>query len=426
MSQYFFLQAEDMYPKIVTVPTQYYINKIIEEGLVLVKNEQSITISPMSDGYCVITDVECYDDDELLTLMSASLINDRTIVCMQVTESILTTISKLSSFIKTRFRIIKSINENAAFLSNLIDEKPDENAALFIMSENAIEKQFSVKIKSDQDSFSTPEMAGKEQQNVQFVGVGTNLDMLTEQARSWIVNSSDIILFERTYENIVRHIERKGNVYILPYTYGDFDRNIRLVDGQLAVLSRLGIKNVTVLIEGNPQIYDVPNKLSNKHRNFYYEIYLPIGIAISHYLEEKYCTNFMNPSHVYFTGFNERHGRTRESLITEIVDYTNTDVTCVIVEMYAGSIELVLSAIRESGLQKSIFVVSNAFTSKQSIYLLSSSCEEDLSTLDVIKGELTTLIIIDDRRFYSKSPSYRKAQKKYGFENYLKTERAKN
>ena len=367
-----------MHPKIVTIPAQYYINKIIEEGLVLVKNEQSITISPMSDGYCVITDVECYNDEELLALMSASLINDRTVVCMQVTEMILRTISKLPLFIKTQFQIIKAIDDNAEFLSNPIEEKPSENTVLFIMSQNAIEKQFSVKIKSAQDSFSTQEMAGEERQKVQFIGVGTNLDMLTDQARNWIANSSEIILFERTYENIVRHLERKGNVYILPYAYGDFDRNIMLVDGQLAVLNRLGVKNVTVLIEGNPQIYDVPNKLSNKHRNFYYEIYLPIGIAISHYLEEKYRTDFMNPSHVYFTGFNERHGRTKEALITEIGDYTSTDITCVIVEMYAGSIELVLSAIRERGLQKSIFVVSNAFTSKQSIYLLSSSCEEDL------------------------------------------------
>lgn len=410
----------------INIPTQYYINKIIEEGLVLVKNKQTITISPMSDGYCVITDIECYEYNELIALISASLSNDRTVVCMQVTEMMLNLIIELPSSLKVPFQIIKANNDTAIFLDNLHDSVFDDGAVLFIMSENAIEKQFTIKIKSAQNSFVTQDIAApEERQKVQFIGVGTNLDMLTEQARNWIINSNDIILFERTYENIVRHLERKGNVYILPYIYRDFDRNIMLVDGQLAVLNRLGVKNVTVLIEGNPQIYDIPNKLSNNQRNFYYEVFLPIGIAICHYLEEKYHVDFMNPSHIYFTGFNERHGRTKEILMAEIGDYMKTDTTCVIVEMYAGSIQLVLSVIQETGLEKSIFVVSNAFTSTQSIYLLPSSCEADSDILDVIKGELTTLVIIDNKRFYSKSPFYQKAKKEYGFENYLKLNEGK-
>lgn len=400
------------------VPKQYYLNKIIEESLILLRNETQISVSPMSDGYCVITDVDCYEENELVELMSASLFNDRTVVCMQLTETMLNAVSNLSLLLTKQFQLIVVNGDSAVFLDDLDGEIIDENTVLFIMSESAIDKQLELKTKSALNSFVMQETMGEEYQKVQFIGVGTNLDMLTEQAKRWIEDSDDIILFERTYENVVRHLKRKGNIYVLPYIYEDFDRNIMLVDGQLAVLDRLGIKNVTVLIEGNPQIYDVPNKLSSNQRNFHYEVFLPIGIAISHYLEEKYHTGFMNPSHVYFTGFNERHGKTKEALVAEIEDYMKTDTTCVIVEMYAGSIELVLSAIRRADIEKSIFVVSNAFTPTQSIYFLPSSCKNDSSILDAVKGELTTLVILDDRRFYSKSPTYRKAKREYGFENY--------
>jgi hypothetical protein len=380
------------------VSAHYTANRLIEEAQVA-----GTTVSPLADGFCVISHCWEYTHDQAVQIFELCLSMGR---CIVIDRNDIAAQS-------ARRTISETWQDNIYFINTGGEEfhYGEMSNVAFIMPRNLIEKQTNASPVLISDFRRNPNLPNQE---VTFVGIGSTIDMLTDSAHKLIMDSSDLILFHRTYEHIVREINPTCNLYILPYIYSDFDRNIVMVDSQLRTLQYLGVCQVTVLIEGNPQIYDIPEKLSRDGRSFKYSETTPIGILIAEKIEREVEASFMQPGHIYLSALAHRHGRGESDLPSEVASYAKANVTCVLVEMYSAEISPIIESIRKRGTNSIVFLASNAFSDNQRIIFLDAGdLESRTSALDELKGDLTTLIIVPSRCIMRDSHSYRLAQSIY-------------
>jgi hypothetical protein len=243
-------------------------------------------------------------------------------------------------------------------------------------------------------------------QTVRFVGLGPTPDMLTKKITRSVQNSSHVILFDRTLENIVRGIQFTGHTYVLPYGYEDFSLNLLALNLMLAALQAAGVYHVTVLVEGNPEIYDFAEGLSTVSRQFTYEVSAPLVLFGCQWLEKRFRLDFINPSYILTSGFNARQGITTTELLNEIIAYLETDFTFMVMEMYCGDIPLVLSQVQQSVRSKSVVILTNMFSPDQRVYFLPFRQLYRVDWVERIKGKFTTFIIIDNQRLPVGTPVY--------------------
>ncbi|WP_428673079.1 hypothetical protein [Roseibium sp.] len=361
-------------------PQPHYIaNRLIEEKT----PPGEPPVSPLADGYIVLTKPGEFSPQCMERMAARCLESDRCLALYEAESATEEILLRTGSNLGLHLFRFATRSDPAAQL--------DRNIS-FLTTGRAIARQS----RSTRLSLSRTRGETSGEQRVTFVGIGSSAELTSHEVRELIARAGDILLFRRSFEETVRYLNPSGNLYVLPYFYEDFDRNILLIDGYLSVLKSLGVSQVTVLTEGNPQIYDIAGKLCRENRVFKYVETTPVGVQIAEKLGRSLGVSLLDPGHVYLSGFVDRHARSRLDLLEEVLTYSELGLTCVLVEMYSAGIAPIVNRLRSANRRKWVFVVSNAFSAKQKVFFTDTAAKQaDLAQLDALKGELTTVIIAD-------------------------------
>jgi hypothetical protein len=231
-------------------------------------------------------------------------------------------------------------------------------------------------------------------QIVVCIGVPPTTDLLEERTIAAIKEANYVVMFDRTRHNILSHLQI-GTSVIVRYDYYDYSANIGQIDAKLGALHRRGIYNVSLLVEGHPEIYDLVECLPHANREFRIQPMKPLLLFAVEKLEAAFGIDILGRGFVLTSGYNVRHGITTSQLTSEIESYLSTEVSICVMEMFLGDLPLVLRLLESSKAAKCVFVLTNMFSQEQNIYFIASNRFAEIAWVDQVKGRFTSLIVID-------------------------------
>ncbi|HEU5378378.1 MAG TPA: hypothetical protein VFV38_23395 [Ktedonobacteraceae bacterium] len=363
-------------------------------------------ISPLAQGYGLFSSAAFSDQRSLHRLINALIGQNKTIVLEQSGNIPMEMIAYLCTAY-SELRIIEVIQDKPFLITPYhyqnMPLSPDSR--LFLLTESFLHRRFlHQRLQSHNILFRGQEKLPL--QHVHFVGVGPAPELLTASMLSAIQRATYLVMFDRTFENIIKDIPFAGQCYLVRYNYEDFAANLLALNLMLATLQTMSIAEVTVLVEGDPEIYDFAEGLSTVGRKFTYEAATPLVLLSCQLIEQSYSIAFLHPGYVLTSGFNVRQGITTAELLQELSAYLECDLTCMVMEMYCGDIPLILAKIQEARRAKSVLILTNMFSQEQRIYFLSPHQLHMGHWAEQIKGKFTTLVIIDESRLPIDSPGY--------------------
>jgi hypothetical protein len=384
----------------------YASNAIMERLIFSYRGEEIRNVSLLAQGYGFISSSHQYSPTDLYFLLTVLVSNQKTVVLEKCDREMLSLLEQLLvDYPEARLIMVKDekLSQIGPGLYRMLHDVQD--ALLLIISEPFLMRRFlHQRIQRCNILFKGQEKLPV--QTVRFVGVGPTPELLTLKVIATIERTEHVVLFDRTLENIVTDINFSGYKYVLPFVYEDFASNLLTLNLMLATLQAGGITEVTVLIEGNPEIYDVAEGLSMVRRRFVYEVSMPLVILGCEWLEREYGVHFIQPGYILTSGFNVRQGITTAELQKELMTYLETDLTFMVMEMYCGDIPLVLAQLRQAKRGKSVFILMNMFSPQQRVYFLPFCSLHQADWIERIKGKFTTIVVIDDERLPPDSPQY--------------------
>ncbi|MFJ4823659.1 hypothetical protein ACIP5L_10270 [Streptomyces bacillaris] len=234
-------------------------------------------------------------------------------------------------------------------------------------------------------------------QSVRAVGVGPWTLDVGEDALGSLAAGRHVVMTDWTHRHTFTRIpgHERFVPHVLPYRYGDFDQNIDQVDEALRELHSAGHDLVGLLVEGNPDTYDVLDGLPLTGREVHVTPGVPIGLLAAaqtarHFRDDPFARAF-----AYLSGLHGRHSLPPQQFLGELTSYLAAGITCVLVEMHKGDIELALEAVRLCGREKSAVLMSDYFSSEEETFLLHGTPEGLREGLPADRGGLSTLLIAD-------------------------------
>ncbi|MEU4550467.1 hypothetical protein [Micromonospora violae] len=233
-------------------------------------------------------------------------------------------------------------------------------------------------------------------QQVHAVGVGPWVD---ERAKD-LLPAADVVMTDWTYVNTFARISGAGEVtpHVVPYQFDDFDANIESVDSILRDLQEKGVTRATLLIEGNPDTYDVLDGLSLQGRLVTVTPGVPIGLLAVNSVGHYFARDPLQDSFAYFSGLHSRHRTPPEQFLGELTCYLAAGVSCVLVEMFRGDVDLALRAMELAGGAVTAVLMSDFFSESAHETIVTSGSGDDVRrALETTRGRLTTMLITKER-----------------------------
>ncbi|GGP39638.1 hypothetical protein GCM10010231_08410 [Streptomyces sindenensis] len=234
-------------------------------------------------------------------------------------------------------------------------------------------------------------------QTVQAVGVGPWTLDAGEDALGPLATGSHVVMTDWTHHHTFSRIpgHERFVPHVLPYRYGDFDQNIDQVDEALRELHDAGHQHVGLLVEGNPDTYDVLDGLPLTDREIRVTPGIPIGLLAAaqnarHFQDDPFARSF-----AYLSGLHGRHSLPPQQFLGELTSYLAAGITCVLVEMHKGDVDLALEAVRLCGKEKSAVLMSDYFSSEEETFFLHGTPEGLREGLPADRGGLSSLLIAD-------------------------------
>ncbi|MGW0764030.1 hypothetical protein [Streptomyces sp. NPDC002676] len=236
-------------------------------------------------------------------------------------------------------------------------------------------------------------------QTVHAVGVGPWTVTDTGDVVRALEGVEDVVMSDWTYANTLPLLPNHDRLtaHVLPYEFGDFDANIHHVDDALRDLHEKGVHHVGLLIEGNPDTYDVLDGLPLTNREIQVTPGVPIGLLAASRNAARFRTDPFERSFAYFSGLHSRHKLPAEQFLGELTCYLAAGITCVLVEMYKGDVELALRAMRLSGRPATALLMSDYFSGSENTLVLNQpDVEAARSAVEATRGGLCTMLITDE------------------------------
>ncbi|AZM56968.1 hypothetical protein DMA15_34005 [Streptomyces sp. WAC 01529] len=234
-------------------------------------------------------------------------------------------------------------------------------------------------------------------QRVRAVGVGPWTPAGGEEALGSLDTGCPVVMTDWTYRHTFTRTpgHERFRPHVLPYRYGDFDQNIDQVDEALSELHAAGHDRVGLLVEGNPDTYDVLDGLPLTGREIHVTPGIPIGLLAAAQTARYFWEDPFDRSFAYLSGLHGRHSLPPQQFLGELTSYLSAGITCVLVEMHKGDVELALEAVRLCGQEKSAVLMSNHFSSEEETVFLPGTPEGLRAGLPADRGGLSTLLIAD-------------------------------
>lgn len=178
----------------------------------------------------------------------------------------------------------------------------------------------------------------------------------------------------------------------VPYDSADYDATIRRVGTALNELQDEGVQDVALLVEGNPDTYDILDGVRLDRRRLDVRPGVPIALVAA----AEAGAPAAPARFAYLSGLPHRHGQTRRQLRAELELYVEAGITCVLVEMTYGDLGLAVQVARRSPVPKTLVLLSDAYTpDARRLVTTSRSTAGTRAMLERARGTLSTLAIFD-------------------------------
>jgi len=216
---------------------------------------------------------------------------------------------------------------------------------------------------------------------------------------------SSLLTFDFVHE-VIAHLELPEDLHLIPYDWTHYPVNIERIDTALSQLHINGDSEVTLVVEGNPEVYDLLSCLSLAGRNIRFEVIAPAVVLCCRWVEERYGVGIASPSYVIVSGFNARHGVTTSQLAAEIDAYLCLDLTCLVIELFSGDLPIVLERVYAAERRKVVVAMMDMFTPNQQVVVFQAAELADSDCVDRIKSKFTSLAIVDESRLQGTPEPY--------------------
>jgi hypothetical protein len=209
-----------------------------------------------------------------------------------------------------------------------------------------------------------------------------------------LVGATHVVMSEWTYRRTWLQLANPpaAIVHTVPYTYRDFDRNILAVDKVLRQLQATGVLHVVLLVEGNPDTYDVLDGLSLDRRTITVVPGVPNGLRAALDLSPLFPAHPLR-RYAYLSGLPSRHQQSRMDLLSELSCCLAAGVTCILVEMVAGDLEVVLDVARMFGRPCTVAMMSDFYTDRATARILMNGTEPAPESATLDRGEVATVLV---------------------------------
>ncbi len=236
---------------------------------------------------------------------------------------------------------------------------------------------------------------GDSQQSIHVVGIEPNGAMIPESVLNILHEASTILSFAFVME-LLKDQRFAATIELVDYDWEFYANNIVRVHKQLIALQAMGVNTVTLVVEGNPEVYDMLPYLIHPGRHFRYSGVLPSAVICAACIGERVDMPLHGPGYVILSGYTARHGQSISALTYELEGYLRTTLSCFIIELYSGDFPLILRCIQHSPRPKCILVMSDIFSDNERVVAISGADLEYMSWLNEIKGVFTSLVVIDE------------------------------
>lgn len=388
-------------------PMALKASKAIYDNLYLPFGNSTLQVLALADGYALNTKPDSYSPDNLKTLLITLIRYKKTVLIDNVSADTIRILKDLCR-LYSRMQIVEVKNlQPVLFNPEPTSEETSSRNHVIAVFPNRYIQRSAVRRRAQEYQVLLPGEDILPKQSVHIIGIGLNKTMLTRRAIELIAKAQLVVTFDFVYD-IIKHIDFQGEVQILDYDWETYPVNIDRMNEKLAHLHIEGHYDVTMVVEGNPEVYDLLSYLSFAGREYQFEVIAPVVVLCCAWITQHYGFDITDPSYVIVSGYTARHGITTQHLALELDAYMKFDLTCLVIEMYSGDLPLVSQHVRAAPRPKSIFIMINMFTPEQQIFILSSDDLDRSEWAERVKGAFISLAIVDEARLQREPKIYAK------------------
>ena len=369
---------------------------IFDEGLATFGNDE-YQLLLLSEGYALLSDPSRLQETELEAFL-LTMIRNRKILLID--HAPLETAGWLEDFSRrcARAQIVEVENLRPYWPDPFAAETRDPDARRVIaVIPHSYCRRRAVQQRQQEYAVLAPGMEGLPRQNVHVIGIGPNREMLSPSSARSIEAARTLLTFDFVHE-VIAHLELPEDLHLIPYDWTHYPVNIERIDTALSQLHLNGDSEVTLVVEGNPEVYDLLSCVSLAGRNIRFEVIAPAVVLCCRWVEERYGVGITSPSYVIVSGFNARHGVTTSQLAAEIDAYLCLNRTCLVIELFSGDLPIVLERVYAAERRKVVVAMMDMFTPNQQVVVFQDAELADSDCVDRIKSKFTSLAIVDESR----------------------------
>ncbi|MEV5826891.1 SAM-dependent methyltransferase [Spirillospora sp. NPDC052242] len=230
------------------------------------------------------------------------------------------------------------------------------------------------------------------------VGVGPWVRGDGARVRRALARAEAVVATDWTFRNTLPALGLRTTAgrHAVPYDAMNYDATVTGISDTVDRLQDAGVGEVVLLVEGNPDTYDVLEGLSPVRRRLVVVPGVPIGLAAAGELGRSLARDPFDLGYAYLSGLPARHGQTREHLLRELAGYLAAGLPCALVEMTAGDIGLVLRAARDAPEPMTCVLLSDLYSPDARVVTAGAAEAGARTLLEHARGRLTTLLVFKE------------------------------
>ncbi|MDL4776700.1 hypothetical protein [Actinomadura xylanilytica] len=238
-------------------------------------------------------------------------------------------------------------------------------------------------------------------QHLTAVGVGPRPLGTQAEILGVLDRAEAVVATDWTYANTLPRLlgaplPRGPGRHVVPYDITDYDATISGVDDVLTALQGSGVREVALLVEGNPDTYDVLDGVRLDRRRLHVVPGVPIALVAAAEFGARLTPSPFASQLAYLSGLPLRHEQTPAELRVELGRYLAAGVSCVLVEMTFGDLGLAVQAARAAGPPKVLALLTDRYSpDAREMVASAASPDQTRALLEQAKGTLSTLLIFD-------------------------------
>lgn len=247
----------------------------------------------------------------------------------------------------------------------------------------------------------TAHQVGLPAQRIAVLGVGPRLYGTAGVIREHLARVDAVVGTDWTFDNTLPaaglRVPPGLTRHVVPYDITDYDRTIRGVDARLTELQRAGVREVALLVEGNPDTLDVLDGIRLTGRTLELVPGIPVGVAAAWEFTAGLRPHPFGSGLAYLSGLPHRHGQSQAELLRELSCYLTGGLACVLVEMTFSDLGAAAEAVRRAPRAKTVVVLGDYSSPRARIQVAHAPSGDELRAVVARgRGVLSTVVVLDD------------------------------